>query len=317
MNIIEEVLRDKKEIDDGIDNLTIDFGTFRYSPDERRKLKTRLTNQIVPLLETNGFVKKNNCFFRVHGDALLQIIGIVYPHNYNFYIASIVQPLYDFFQPLSDEDSSYHDLIGLRNDYCPDEARPIEYTLGLVERGKILSAQRDYEKSFKAVYLLLEQELLPKLDACVCGTDCIEYDQYGKIISLWRGPAAMISLYYRDNMIDACMKSLQSFRNTVNERIKEFSEAELMPYPQNFPRGFSDERFKMFYEQWYQNKNKALEKLNKTKILLETIADCVVRKDDKRLKEMMDSSVLTEHNYLGKLSKAFVKKYPLQQILHE
>ena len=113
------------------------------------------------------------------------------------------------------------------------------------------------------------------------------------------------------------MKSLQSFRNTVNERIKEFSEAELMPYPQNFPRGFSDERFKMFYEQWYQNKNKALEKLNKTKILLETIADCVVRKDDKRLKEMMDSSVLTEHNYLGKLSKAFVKKYPLQQILHE
>lgn len=317
MDIIEEVIQARNEIDYGIHNHLIDFMTYRYPPEKRRKLKTELTNQIAPLLASKGFVKKNSCFFRVHGDALLQIIGVVYPHNYTFYVASIVQPMYDFFHPLSTEGTTYHDLIGLRNNHCPDEARAIEYTLELLENGKILSAQRDYEKAFRAIYLLLEREILPRLDACVNGRDCIEYNQYGRIVSLWRAPVAMISLYYRDHMIKDCMTYAEACLKAVNKSIKEVSEAELLPYPQNFPLKFNDEKFRAFYEEWYRNKKKSLEWLTKTRNQLETIADCVNRKDDQKLKEMMDQSTILEHAYLEKVCKAFGKEYPLQQILNE
>ena len=147
MDIVEEVLIESKKLNEGINNCTINFGEFYYPRDERRKLISALTNRIAPLLESNGFIKKNNCFFRAYGDALLQIIGVVYPHNVNFYTASIVQPLYDFFQPLSDKYTQIHDLIGLRNNRSPDEARPIEFALGLCDR-KILSVIRNHEKAF-------------------------------------------------------------------------------------------------------------------------------------------------------------------------
>ena len=322
MDIIDEVLKETAEIRRGIENKTIRTKEFNRPAGIRRQLSTALANQIDPLLATHGFIRKNNCFIRMHGDALLQIIGVVYPENRNFYTASIVQPLYDFFHPLSDTQTGIHNLIGLKNNHCPDDACSIEYTLGVNNRRKILSAQYDYEKPFQAVYLLLEQGIIPRLDSCTTAAECIRYDQYGQFVSYWGAPSTMISLCCRDHMYEECLKHIEICRKIKERAIRKLAEAELRPLSDldldntNVPTGFKEE-VTSFYDVWEKGRNRMLQYEYSMKTLLEKLEDLVTRKEERELRRMMNQSIRTEFSYLKKVSKQFAKTYPLQQILHE
>ncbi len=307
---IIRVLQDSKEIRSGLENLTGNLADYFYSSEKRRQLKRTLTNNMAPLMANHGFVKKNSCFLRVHGDALLQIVGIVYPHDLVFYTASFVQPLYDFFCPLSSIYDQRHDLIGLTNK-CPDEAAPIEFTLGLNDHRCILGMQKDYDRAFQAICLLLEQKIIPLLDQCIDGIGCLQYDRFDASLAWSISAQTMISLYYRDHMYDECGQMIRLCLERTENTYKEIYENN----PLDFAEYSKSEKTAFLYDQWHKAKMELLQFFKQKLTFLETLRDALKKNDHHFLTDLMNQSVLKECTYLSGISKAFSKAFSSQKYL--
>ena len=196
---IQSVIETQKYNDYAVNHCQMDFGLIMRSRKDRKSLCLQVTNAIAPILLENGFLQKKSCFVRVHGDELLQIVGVQSSGLFGVY--TYEYPLYDIFQDMLHPRSLAANLIGLKDDYM-DEVRSLEAISGINDGLPLFTWQKleQYDAAIEAEVEILRDHVLKKLDECRTGSDAIALNHDKRRPNgLLYDTLHSISMYLRDH----------------------------------------------------------------------------------------------------------------------
>lgn len=69
---------------------------FEQTPANKRAIRYAVADKLMDLLVDNGFTRKFSVFFRIHGDAILQVISVMHSNRDPLKLRIDFQPLYNY-----------------------------------------------------------------------------------------------------------------------------------------------------------------------------------------------------------------------------
>ena len=175
---------------------------------EEKMLCTKTSQAIAPFLLQKGFLKKRDCYIRIHGDKLLQIIGVRTIGQFGIY--TYVYPLYDLFCDMIRPKSYTHNLIGLNNTPMLYGRSP-EAIAGINEGVSMFVFQLHFDDVIHAEIELLHDVVFPRLEKCRSGCDAVSYNYDSRWPSESHCLAHNISMYLRDQEIEKSVQSIKAY----------------------------------------------------------------------------------------------------------
>ena len=303
--LYDDAIEKQQIIRAAVNRLEFDFRRLLHGAQERRNLCSQMTARIAPLLLEKGFIKKKNCFFRIHGDALLQIIGTQYSIG-QFGVYSYIYPMYDILKTICDPLDDMHHLIGLHNNY-PIEARQIEEIAGIHDNS-LLEWQTDFDLPMNAEYQILEKFIIPILDTCCHGTDAMHYNNDSRTRDLNRNRVYSISYLLRDGQYHDCIIVLEKlgrqFEQTLMESIERVLSDELL-------RSMTAEQIAA----WETEKGTVVNYYQRMLTIIRKMIESIKANDETFIHAVMNEAAISAHKYLTTINKKVDDLYPIENLL--
>lgn len=310
--LYDDVLKTQKEIRDAVKRCELDYALLSRSLKDVNALCAQLADQIEPLLLDQGFLRKGRCFFRIHGDWLIQIVGIQQESRIVFGIYVYTYPLFEVSRRILDTEDSIHYLIGTtkrERDFII-YARTIENIAGIGSGIPFLQSQLELDLPMKAECLLLEEKIIPILNACTTGVDAVKLNDDPKQPYLKINQWDAFSFHLRERMYSECAAQIDEMIGRIQSSLEYLQNPELTEWQQHKLK-MSDEEMLQWKERVRKRADPVVEELS----MFRELKSAIEKKDEGFINHVMNNATAPIYDYLATLNKGIRNLYPIEKYL--